>query len=102
MIAKIGDTVIAQSDETILIEGNHYFPPSSVNMEFFSEKTDLHTTCPWKGEADYYNVVISGDVLENVAWTYSQPKPAAIERVKHDFSNYIAFYPQIEVTKEQE
>lgn len=100
MIARLGDTVLAQSDDTIVIEGNHYFPPDSVNMEYFSEKTKQHTTCPWKGEADYFTVTVGDKVMENIAWTYAKLSDMALDRVKKNFNDYIAFYPQITVSEE--
>jgi uncharacterized protein (DUF427 family) len=95
MQAMWNDTVIAQSDETMVIEGNHYFPADSVNKEFFTD-SDLHTTCPWKGEASYYTVTVDGEVNQDAAWYYPQPKPTAIEAVG-DFSNYVAFWHGVEV-----
>lgn len=92
MKATYKNTTLAQSDETVLIEGNHYFPPESVNTDFFSP-TDMHTTCPWKGEANYYSVEVDGDKLENAAWYYPNVSEMARERVGTDFANYVAFYP---------
>lgn len=94
--AKVGDTVIAQSDDTIVIEGNHYFPPDSVNMEYLT-MTDQYSECPWKGQANYYTIKVNNQELENTAWTYTNLKTMALERVKKDFNNYIAFYPQVQV-----
>ena len=79
--------VIAESDKTIIIEGNHYFPPDAVHSEVFAEN-DHHTTCPWKGLASYYDIKIDGQEAGNAAWTYHQPSKAA-ERIK----DYVAFYP---------
>lgn len=83
--------IIAESDQTIVIEGNHYFPPDSVSKEFLQE-TDYHTTCPWKGKASYYNVVIDGEVNRNAAWYYPEPKKAASE-----IAGYIAFWKGVNV-----
>ncbi len=90
------DQVLAESDQTIRIEGNHYFPPESVHKEFF-EPSELHTTCPWKGEASYYNVVVNGETNEDAAWYYPEPKDGSIKRVGKDFTNYIAFWHGVEV-----
>ncbi len=88
--------VLADSHQTIRIEGNHYFPPDSVNGEFLSP-SDTHTICPWKGEASYYNVVVNGDTNEDAAWYYPAPKDGSIKRVGKDFTNYVAFWHGVEV-----
>ena len=72
------DTVLAESDETVVVEGNHYFPADSLRREHFRESA-THTTCPWKGEASYYDVVADGEVNRDAAWYYPQPKAAARE-----------------------
>jgi len=95
--AIVDDTVIAESDETVKIEGNYYFPPDSVKNEFFSEPTELHTVCHWKGEASYRDVEVAGKTLKNIAWFYPKPDQAAIEKVGTDFSDYVAFYPQVKI-----
>src|SRR6218665_1991249 len=94
------DEIIAEGpvSDLIRIEGNWYFPPKSINWEFF-EDSDHHTTCPWKGEASYYDVVVNGERNLFGAWYYPEPKDGAIERVKHDFSNYVAFWNGIEVVE---
>lgn len=84
-------TVIARSDDTIVVEGNHYFPPGSVDDAVLRE-TGTHTTCPWKGEASYYDVVVDGQVNADAAWCYPQPKDAAREITGH-----IAFWKGVEV-----
>ncbi|HXG93745.1 MAG TPA: DUF427 domain-containing protein [Blastocatellia bacterium] len=91
MKATWRNAVLAQSDETIVIEGNHYFPPESVNKEYFRESS-THTTCPWKGAASYYDIVVDGEVNKDAAWYYPHPKPAA-EQIK----NYVAFWKGVEV-----
>jgi len=78
MNAIWNDAVLADSDQTVVVEGNHYFPPDSVNRQYFQE-SPTHTTCPWKGEASYYNVVVVGNVNKDAAWYYPDPKPAAAE-----------------------
>lgn len=76
MKATWHDVGLAESDDTIVVEGNHYFPPKSIHREHFSESS-THTTCPWKGEASYFNVVVNGEVNKDAAWYYPQPKEAA-------------------------
>ncbi len=90
--------VIAEApvSDLIRIEGNWYFPPKSINWEFFEESTH-RTTCMWKGESSYYDVVVNGERNLFGAWYYPEPKEGAIERVKQDFSNYVAFWNGIEV-----
>ena len=70
--------VIAESDETVVVEGNHYFPAESVKREHFRE-SETHTVCGWKGTASYYDVVVGGDVNKDAAWFYPEPKDAAKE-----------------------
>ncbi|HUD07126.1 MAG TPA: DUF427 domain-containing protein [Candidatus Saccharimonadales bacterium] len=92
------DIVIAEADkdQLIYIEGNWYFPPDSVKSEFL-EKSDTPYTCPWKGVCQYFNLV-SGDMKsEDNAWSYPHPKPSAIDTVKKDFSNYVAFWRDAKV-----
>ena len=67
---------LAESDDTVVVERNHYFPPDSIRRAYFSE-SDTHTTCPWKGEASYYNVTVNGTTNEDAAWYYPNPKEAA-------------------------
>jgi len=83
--------VIAESDETIVIEGNHYFPPGSVDGKFLVESS-THTTCPWKGFASYYSVKIGDKLNEDAAWYYPEPKEAAKE-----IKGYIAFWKGIQI-----
>jgi uncharacterized protein (DUF427 family) len=85
--------VLAESDETIVVEGNHYFPPESVNWDHF-EESETHTICSWKAVASYYNVLQDGKVNKNAAWYYPDPKPAA-DKIK----NYIAFWRGVKVEK---
>jgi len=85
------NTIIAESNDGIVIEGNYYFPADSVKKEYL-QPSDHHTTCPWKGFASYYNVVVDGEVNENAAWYYAEPKEAAKE-----IQNYVAFWHGIEV-----
>ena len=76
MKATWNDTVVAESDKTVVVEGNHYFPPESINKDLF-RASDSHTTCSWKGVASYYNVVVDGEVNKDAAWYYADPKDAA-------------------------
>lgn len=85
--------VIAESDETIVVEGNYYFPQESVKKEFLKD-SDSHTTCPWKGHASYYNIVVEGEINKDAAWYYPDPKPAA-SKIK----NYIAFWKGVEINR---
>ena len=68
--------IVAESDNTIVVEGNQYFPPDSIKKEYFSE-TNKHTTCPWKGQASYFDVIVDSQTNRNAAWYYPQPKDAA-------------------------
>lgn len=86
----------APAEACIKIEGNWYFPPSALNRQYFTDSSH-RTTCFWKGEAHYYDVVVDGKVNEFGAWYYPEPKSSAIERVKHDFSSYVAFWNGVEV-----
>ena len=83
--------ILAESGDTIVIEGNHYFPPDSLKQEFFKE-SEQTTNCPWKGEAHYYNVVVGDEINENAAWYYPVPKDGSVEKVGADFANYVAFW----------
>ncbi|MFI2228811.1 DUF427 domain-containing protein [Nocardia testacea] len=85
--AVVNGVVIASSDDTVIVEGNHYFPPDSVRHEFFVP-TDTHTFCPWKGRAGYYTVEAGGGPpLTDAAWYYPEPKTRAAE-----IKDYVAFY----------
>lgn len=72
------NTVLAQSDDTVVVEGNHYFPADALSMEHF-RPTDHRSACPWKGIASYYDVIVGDDVNANAAWFYPTPKEAASE-----------------------
>lgn len=85
------DQVLAQSEETVMVEGNHYFPHEAVNWEFFKEN-ETHTVCPWKGTASYYDVVVDGEVNRNGAWYYPEPSNAA-RRIK----DHVAFWRGVKV-----
>jgi uncharacterized protein (DUF427 family) len=84
------DLILAESNDTIVIEGNHYFPPDAVNRDYL-RKSDTHTTCPWKGQASYYTIFIGDKVETDAAWYYPEPKEAA-KQIK----DYVAFYKGVE------
>ncbi len=83
--------VIAESEKTVMVEGNHYFPPESVNTEHLKE-TSTHTTCPWKGLASYYSIVVDGEENKDAAWFYPEPKKAASE-----IKDHVAFWRGVSV-----
>lgn len=85
-------TVIAESDVTVQVEGNHYFPVSAIKADFF-EASDTHTTCVWKGVASYYTLHVDGKRNADAAWYYPEPKDAA----KH-IKGYVAFWKGVTVT----
>lgn len=83
--------ILAESDQTEIVEGNHYFPRHTINQEFFKE-SNHHTTCPWKGVASYYTIQVNGQTNENAAWYYPNPKAAA-----SNIKNYVAFWRGVQV-----
>lgn len=83
--------VLAESDHTEKVEGNHYFPPESVNRQYFRE-SERHTTCAWKGIASYYDVVVGDQVIRNAAWYYPAPSPAAAV-----IKDHVAFYGMVKI-----
>lgn len=89
--AVVGDTVIAESADTVRLEGNHYFPPDSVDWDLLFPSTQT-SVCPWKGVASYYDVVVDGRTLAGAAWVYEDPTPAA-QGVK----GYLAFWRGVSV-----
>ena len=97
--ATLNGTVIAQADEAdvLHIEGNVYFPPSSVKSEYLVESATPYT-CPWKGECQYFSVKDGDTLLQDRAWSYPTPYPTAFDRVGKDFSNYVAFWKEIQVS----
>ena len=76
MKATWNGTLLAESGDTVIVEGNHYFPEASLRREHF-RPSDKHTTCPWKGIASYYDVVVGEAVNKDAAWFYPEPKDAA-------------------------
>jgi uncharacterized protein (DUF427 family) len=93
MKAIWNEKVIAESDETIVVEGNHYFPEGSINKEYF-EPSETHTICGWKGTASYYDVVVSGETNKDAAWFYPEAKDAAKE-----IENRVAFWKGVKVSE---
>jgi uncharacterized protein (DUF427 family) len=91
MKATWKDTVLAESDATVVVEGNHYFPADSIKREHFRESAK-HTTCPWKGEASYYDVVVGDEVNSDAAWYYPRPKDAAAQ-----IKDHVAFWRGVKV-----
>lgn len=91
MKAVWNNQVIAESDRTVQVEGNHYFPVSDVRKEFL-RSSDTHTICPWKGTASYYSLEVEGKVNTDAAWYYPEPKEAASE-----IKDHIAFWKGVEV-----
>ena len=89
--ATFHGTVIADSDATVVVEGNHYFPAESVVWDHLT-KTDRTTACPWKGTATYYAISVGDSSADNAAWTYENPKEAAAE-----IRDHVAFYPVVSV-----
>lgn len=82
---------LAESDRFEMVEGNIYFPPDTINRQYFKE-SDTHTICGWKGQASYYDIVVNGEVNRDAAWYYPTPKQAA-ENIK----DYIAFWRGVRV-----
>jgi len=98
MQAIYNDKVIAEADkdDLIFIEGNWYFPPDSLKKDYF-KPSDQHTTCFWKGEANYYNVEVDGDEADGAAFYYPEPMKSGIDKVKKDFTNYVSFWRGVDV-----
>ncbi len=89
--AIFAGTTVAETDHTVMVEGNHYFPPDAVRGEYLT-KTRSHSLCPWKGIASYYTVTVDGAEFPNGAWTYPHPSPLA-RRIK----NHVAFWPGVHI-----
>jgi uncharacterized protein (DUF427 family) len=92
MRATWNGAVLAESEQTIVVEGNQYFPPEAVKREHL-RASDTHTVCGWKGTASYYDVVVDGAVNKDAAWYYPTPKDAAKQ-----IANYIAFWRGVTVS----
>jgi uncharacterized protein (DUF427 family) len=82
---------LAQSDATVVIENNQYFPPESLNKQYFSD-SNTHTTCPWKGTCNYYSIEVDGQTNQDAAWYYPTPKDAA-----KNIAGYVAFWKGVKV-----
>lgn len=91
MKAIWNDQILAESDDTVVVEGNHYFPPNTINQEFF-ETSDHHSVCPWKGTAHYYHVIVNGEQNANAAWYYPETKDVA-----KNIKGRIAFWHGVQV-----
>lgn len=87
------NVVLADSNETVVVEGNHYFPPDSINHHYL-KRSETRTTCPWKGQASYYHIEVDGEVNKDAAWTYPEPK----EKARH-IKDYLAFWKGVEVVE---
>ena len=84
--------VVAASDDTVVVESNHYFPVDAINREYFTD-SETTTFCPWKGTANYYSIVVDGKTNKDAAWYYAEPKDAAKE-----IKGRVAFWRGVEVT----
>ena len=93
MKAVWNNKVLAESKDTIVVEGNHYFPPDSVNKKYFIE-SDTQSVCPWKGTASYYSIETDDKTNRDAAWHYPEPKPEA-KQIK----GYFAFWKGVQVTE---
>ena len=93
MKAEWNNQVIAESNETIVVENNHYFPLDAVKSEYL-KPSSTHTTCPWKGLASYYTLEVDGKQNPDAAWFYPQPKDAAAQ-----IKDYVAFWKGVKITQ---
>jgi len=83
--------VLAESENCEIVEGNKYFPPNTIKRQYFKDSV-THTTCPWKGEASYYDIEVNGQVNKDAAWYYPSPKDAA-----KNIKGYVAFWKGVKV-----
>jgi len=93
MKALWNNQLLAESDDTVIVDGNHYFPADSLRHELFTT-SDTTTTCHWKGVAHYYSIVVDGEANSDAAWYYPEPKPAAEE-----IRGRVAFWHGVEITE---
>jgi uncharacterized protein (DUF427 family) len=93
MKAIWNNTLIAESNETVKLEGNYYFPPDSVMTQFLRESS-THTTCSWKGKASYYDIVVDDEINRDAAWYYPEPKQEAL-----NIKNHVAFWHGVEISQ---
>lgn len=92
MKAMWNGAALAETDQTVVVEGNHYFPETSLDKQYF-QPSETHTVCPWKGTASYYNIVADGATNKDAAWFYPTPKDAAKE-----IKDHVAFWKGVEIT----
>ena len=92
MKASWNGETLAESGDTVVVEGNHYFPPASLDKRFF-KPSEAHTVCPWKGTASYYDVEVGGQTNSGAAWFYPEPKSAA-----SNIAGYVAFWKGVQVS----
>ena len=92
MKAIWNNQILAESDDTVVVENNHYFPVSSINASFFSD-SKTNTLCPWKGTASYYSIEVDGETNEDAAWFYAEPYEAASQ-----IKDRVAFWKGVQVT----
>jgi uncharacterized protein (DUF427 family) len=93
MKAIWNNQVIAESNDTVVVEGNHYFPFDSVKSDFI-KPSETKSSCPWKGQASYYSLVVDGELNKDAAWYYPDPKPAAFE-----IKGRVAFWKGVKVVE---
>ncbi|NAS29387.1 DUF427 domain-containing protein [Flavobacteriaceae bacterium R38] len=93
MKAIWNNTVIAESDETVVVENNHYFPPNSIKKDFF-KNSDTHTNCPWKGIASYYTIEVDGKENKDAAWYYPE-----VSELAKGIKGHVAFWKGVTVTE---
>jgi len=91
MKAIWNNEVIAESNDTIVVEGNHYFPPSSIKKDFIKE-SDTHSVCPWKGTASYYSLEVNGEENADAAWFYPETSDLA-----KNIKGYVAFWKGVKI-----
>ncbi|CAN5180869.1 hypothetical protein BH09ACT10_BH09ACT10_19450 [soil metagenome] len=98
MKAELNGAVVAEAaqEDLVKIEGNWYFPPSSLNAELFTKSPTAYH-CPWKGDAQYWNVSDGTSETPDLAWSYPEPIPSSFDRVGQDYSGYVAFDKRISV-----
>ena len=93
MKATWNGQTIAESNDTVIVENNHYFPKDSVNPDYLAD-SNTHTSCPWKGQASYYSLNVDGKTNTDAAWYYPEPKEAA-----NTIKNHVAFWKGVQVTE---
>ena len=91
MKATWNGALLAESNQTVVVEGNHYFPADTIDQQYF-KASDTHSVCPWKGQASYYDVVVNGETNKDSAWFYPETKPEA-----DNIKGYVAFWRGVKV-----